>query len=317
MKEHKRLGKGLEEVSHLFLSSQEKREPPSENSPQPTPQMSEVSQQLFPGVVAITGDHRSLEKSFVVSNLAIELARRGHRVRVVDADLSFPDQSFLWGLRPSDSVAHLAAAQESGEEKQVILQGPLGVKLLSLDIDFPQLLTLPRQARQRLLTRLMAFEANAQLMLVDTSVTLSSNSRLIFQLANQIVVLAPSDTLGMIDAYAVIKGILALRPAAPIGLVVYNVRMVTEAQAIAEKMNQAIGKFLGTNISNLGFLYADLNIGKSIARRKPLVLSARSSRVARNLSGIADKIWVQQEKRERLQDLSFFAAMNQALEDRR
>jgi flagellar biosynthesis protein FlhG len=235
----------------------------------------------------------------------------------VDADLSFPDQSFLWGLRPSDSVARLATAEDGGEEIHVVLQGPLGVKLLSLDIDFCQLLTLPPPARRRLLVRLMAFEANAQLMLVDTPVALSSNSRLIFQLANQIVVLAPSDTLGLIDAYAVIKGILALRPAAPIGLVVYNVRMVAEAQAIAKKMSQAISKFLGTNIASLGFLYADLNIGKSIAQRKPLVLSARGSRVARNLSGIADKIWAQQEKREQLEDLSFFAAMNQALEDRR
>jgi flagellar biosynthesis protein FlhG len=317
VKGHKRLGKGLEEVSHLFLSAEEKGETHSKHRSQPAPQIPEGSEGLFPGVVAITGDHRSLEKSFLVSNLAIELARRGRQVRVVDADLSFPDQPFLWGLRPTDSVARLATAEEDYQELDVVLQGPLGVKLLSLDIDFSQLLTLPKLARQRLLAGLMAFEADAQLMLVDTPMTLSSNSRLIFQLAHQIVVLAPSDALGMIDGYAVIKWILTIRPTAPVGLVVYNIRMVAEAQAIANTMSQAVSKFLDSNIANLGFLYADLNIAKSIAQRKPLVLSALTSRVAKNLRGIADKILAQEQKRAQAEHVSFFAAMNQAVEARR
>lgn len=317
MNDHKRLGKGLEEVSHLFLSAEENEETQSRQRSQPSPQSSEESEGIFPGVVAITGDHRSLEKSFVVSNLAIELARRGRQVRVVDADLSFPDQPFLWGLRPTDSVARLATAEEDNQELQVVLRGPLGVKLLSLDIDFSRLLALPKLARQRLLAGLTAFEADAQLMLVDTPMTLSPNSRLIFQLAHQIVVLVPSDTLGMIDGYAVIKGILAMRPAAQVGLVVYNIRMVAEAEAIANKMRQVVSKFLNANIVSLGFLYADLNIGKSIAQRKPLVLSALRSKVVKNVRGIADKIWAQEEKMARAGRDPFFVAMSHAVEDRR
>lgn len=316
MKERKRLGKGLGEVSHLFLSAQEKGKSTPRDAQGTTPSTSEVSEGQFPGVVAVTGNHRCLEKSFLVSNLAIELARRGRQVRVVDADLSFPDQPFLWGLRPTDSLARLAMAKEDGQDLHVVLQGPLGVKLLSLDIDFSQVVTLPELARRRLLNGLMAFEANAQLMLVDTPSILRANSRLITQLAHQIIVLVPSDALGMIDAYAVIKGILATRPAAPVGLVVYNVKMMAEAKAIANKMTQAVSNFLGSNVANLGFLYADLNINKSIARRKPLILSALRSRAAKNLSGIADKIWAREESRDQRESVSFFAAMNQILESR-
>jgi len=154
-------------------------------------------------------------------------------------------------------------------------------------------------------------------MLVDTPAILSPNSRLIFQLAHQIVVLVPSDRLGMIDAYAVVKGILAMRPTASLGMVAYNVRMVSEADAIAHKMAQTVTKFLDSNIANLGFLYADLNIAKSIAQRKPLVLSALRSRAAKGLQRIVEKIWAQEEARGPAGNISFFAAMNQALEDRR
>ena len=79
MKEQRRLGKGLEEVSHLFLSAEEKREAFSKNCPQPSPETPQAAEGHFPGVVAVTGDHRSLEKSFLVTNLAIELARRGRQ----------------------------------------------------------------------------------------------------------------------------------------------------------------------------------------------------------------------------------------------
>jgi MinD-like ATPase involved in chromosome partitioning or flagellar assembly len=247
--------------------------------------------------------------------MAIELARQGRNVRVVDADHSFPNQPFLWGLRPTDSMARLATAEDDGRNLQTVLRGPLGVKLLSLDIDFSRMIAFPESTRRRLLAGLMAFEANAQLMLVDTPAAINLNSRLILQLAHQIVLLVPSDTLGMIDAYSVIKRILALRPAAPVGTVVYNVRMVAEAEAIAGKMAQTVMKFLGSNLFNLGFLYADLNIATSITQRTPLVLSATRSRAAKCLRDIAEKIGAQEDPGAQAEHTSFFAAMNQALGD--
>jgi flagellar biosynthesis protein FlhG len=313
VKGRKRLGKGLDEVSHLFLTSQRKGEWASRIQAQADPQTVE---RLFPRVVAVTGDHRGLEKSFLVSNLAVELARQGHQVSIVDADLSFPDQTFLWGLRPRDSVMRLATAEETDQNLQVILQGPLGVKLLSLDIAFSRLMALPELARQRLLAGLRAFEIEAQLMVVDTPPNLDRNTRLIFQRAHLIAVLVPSNTLGMIDAYAVIKRILTLRPMAPVGMVIYNVRMASEAAAIAQKITKVVKEFLGASIVNLGFLYADLNIAKSIAQREPLILSATRSKAAGCLRRIAENIWNREKGDAERVASSFFAAMEQTLEER-
>ncbi|KPL17110.1 MAG: hypothetical protein AMJ92_12080 [candidate division Zixibacteria bacterium SM23_81] len=316
MKNHKRLGKGLEDISHLFLSTDEKQRTSSQELPAPSPPVKKNTEHHFPRVVAVTGDHRSLEKSFLVSNLAIELARRGHQVRVLDADLNFPDQPFLWGLRPGESMAYWAMAQENAQESQVVLQGPYGSRLLCLDIDFSKLSALPETIRRRLLARLMAFEADAQVMLVDVSASLNSNSRLILQMAHQIVVLVPSDHLGMIDAYAAIKRILGLRPNALVGMVAYNIRMVAEAEAVTNRMTQVVRKFLNSDITNLGFLFADLNIVKSISQRKPLALSSIRSKAATCLSLIAERIMAQEETGAQTGSSSFFASLFQALEDR-
>lgn len=315
MKNHKRLGKGLEDISHLFLSTEEKQRTSPQDVPAPSPAVKKPTEHHFPRVVAVTGDHGSLEKSFLVSNLAIELARRGYQVRVLDADLNFPDQPFLWGLRPGESMAHWAAAEENGQQREVVLQGPYGLRLLCLDIDLSKLSTLMETTRRRFLARLMAFEADAHMMLVDASASLSPNSRLIFQMAHQIVVLVPSDHLGMIDAYAAIKGILGLRPSALLGLVAYNIRMAAEAEAVTNRMTQVVKKFLNFDITDLGFLFADLNIVKSISQRKPLVLSSLRSRAATCISLIAERIMAQEEITAQTGRSSFFASLIQASEN--
>jgi len=306
------LGKGLEDVSHLFLSSQESSSssPADENSaahPAADPQEKEIAR-----VVAVTGDHRCLEKSFLVCNVAVELARRRRQVGIIDADPSFPDQPFLWGRRPGDSLARLAV-DENGRRPEIILEGLLGVKILTLDVDLQHLRELPESSREKLWSGLRSFESDARVILVDTPASIDGNAGLIHRLADQIVVMVPSDPLGMMDAYSVIKRILAARPEVALGIVIYQVRMVSEAQSIFEQMTRTLGEFLNVTVINLGYLYADVNIERSILQRTPLCLTPARSRAAQCLAQIAERLWIQPPLRER-KERSFFQDLRQTLE---
>jgi flagellar biosynthesis protein FlhG len=263
-------------------------------------------------VVAVTGDHRCLEKSFLVCNLAVEQARRRRQIRIIDADPSFPDQPFLWGRRPGDSLIRLAE-EENGHQPEVILEGPLGVKLLSLDVDLHHLRELPEPSRERIWSALRTFETDAGMILIDTPTPDHENARLIHRLAHQIIVMVPSDPLGMMDAYSVIKHILAIRPDATFGLVIYQVRMVSEAKSIFDQMTRALGTFLDVTVVNLGYLYADINIERSILQRTPLSLTPARSRAAQCLAQIAERLWMRPGSRERTQR-SFFQDLRQTLE---
>jgi len=312
LNDNKRLGKGLEDVSHLFLSSEE-TSPPSrrEENPAENPAGSRKDE-ATPRVVAVTGDHRCLEKSFLVCNLAVELARRRRKVGILDADPSFPDQPFLWGRRPGDSLARLAE-DENGRQPEIVLEGPLGVRLLSLDVELSRLRELSEPSRERIWSGLRSFESGAGMILVNTPEPVHENARLIHRLAHQIVVMVPSDPLGMMDAYSVIKRILAIQPSITLGIIVYQVRMVSEAQSIFEQMRQALGEFLNVTVVNLGYLYADINIERSILKRTPLCLTPARSRAAQCLAQIAERLWVQPGSGERKQR-SFFQNLRQALE---
>jgi flagellar biosynthesis protein FlhG len=313
VKDNKRLGKGLEDVSHLFLSSEETSPTPrAKESPADDPPDSRKNEAV-PRVVAVTGDHRCLEKSFLVCNLAVEMARRRRQVGIIDADPSFPDQPFLWGRRPGDSLARLAE-EENGQGPEVMLEGPLGVRLLSLDVDVHHLRDLPDSSREMFWSGLRAFERDARMILIDTPPPLYGNASLIHRLAHQIVVMVPSDPLGMMDAYSVIKRILAIRPDIALGIVFYQIRMISEAQDVFERISRALSEFLNVTVVNLGHLPADVNIERSILRRTPLCLTPARSRAAQCLAQIAERLWVQRGHGER-EPKSFFQALRQAVEE--
>ncbi len=61
--------------------------------------------------VAITSFVPQEGKSTVSANLAIALAELGHRVLLIDADLRYPVQHWVWGLGPSSGLSDLIIGQ--------------------------------------------------------------------------------------------------------------------------------------------------------------------------------------------------------------
>ena len=78
MKQPKKLGRGLEDFSHLFISSPAEAKKPLPETPQGSiDQKKGVS---APSRSICILSHRALdEHAFLVSNLALEIARRGRK----------------------------------------------------------------------------------------------------------------------------------------------------------------------------------------------------------------------------------------------
>ena len=94
MKQTKKLGRGLEDFSHLFISS------PGETK-KPLPETRQGSVEHKDGVSAHSRSicilsHRALdERAFLVINLALEIALQGKKVLVFDGDFSIPRLTML------------------------------------------------------------------------------------------------------------------------------------------------------------------------------------------------------------------------------
>lgn len=75
-------------------------------------------------VIAISSCKGGVGKSTVAAHIALEIAQRGYRVGLLDADLYGPSIPTLFGIGPSEGV-------QSNHEKQLVPLERLGLKLMS------------------------------------------------------------------------------------------------------------------------------------------------------------------------------------------
>ena len=155
-----------------------------------------TAQKVQTRILAVASGKGGVGKSTVTTNLAIELAKRGHRVGVVDADIYGPSQPIL--------LATKDAKPEARDKKLVPVETPYGVSLLSMGH-----LAKPGQAiawrgpmAGTALSQLIDAHWDADLLIVDMppgtgDVQLTMLSK--FKPAGAVLVSTPQD-LALIDA---------------------------------------------------------------------------------------------------------------------
>ena len=79
-------------------------------------------------IIAITSGKGGVGKTNVVINLAVSLARLGHRVGILDADFGLGNIDVLLGLTPEFHLGHVLSGEKTLEE--IVVDGPLGVQII-------------------------------------------------------------------------------------------------------------------------------------------------------------------------------------------
>ena len=80
-------------------------------------------------VVCVASGKGGTGKSVLASNLAIQRARMGERVLLVDSDAGMANAHLLLGMAPSHDLGHVMEGQIKAED--ALLEGPYGLNLLS------------------------------------------------------------------------------------------------------------------------------------------------------------------------------------------
>jgi flagellar biosynthesis protein FlhG len=287
MKRVKRLGRGLEDFSHLFLSSRSEK---SEHLPSTKQDVicGKGGVGTPPRVICITSDRRVGERAFLTVNLALEIARQGKRVLVFDADFSLPRLCMLMDVPARSSILHFIA--KNGEE-DAIAKGIDDIKLITLDVDITDLRSLGESERTSLMRCFRSAEEEADTMLVTTSPGFIHHMRAIIKASSEMIVVTPQQVTEMINAYGVIKSIFHVNKDAHVGIVSSRIDIPAQAEAVFEKMQKIVKKFLDKPLYNYGYIPEDTEISLSMARRKPLLLTSPSSKTVRCITGISQSVF--------------------------
>ena len=246
MNKLKKLGKGLEDISYLFLSTDE------ENSPIEEPAANEEKKDLtMPELatksICLIGNYCDYRDAFLIVNLSLALARLGMRIAVVDIDENLSCLNFFLDTKPHEKL--------SMTPKTVIQEGPLGVKLIGLNPAITARLS-QVDKKTKLSMELDALEENVDLILLSVMPKDLENAMpLINSQIKELLVLVSPEKTEMLNAYKIIKLIFQHNPLAKIGTIITEIDHMFEIDAVYDKMSHVVKKYLDKELYKYGFLF--------------------------------------------------------------
>lgn len=221
--------------------------------------------------LAVAGAKGGVGKTMLATNLAVLLARAGHRTLLVDFDAGCGNVAVhlrLTGRRTLDDVA-----EGTCNVHDAIADGPGGIQVL-LGRSGSTVLAGDDPARRDDALRALADAARGfDVIVIDTGAGIGPATLAVAERADLVLSVTTPDAVALTDAYALCK-VLHHRQRPLPRLVVNRVRSRDEAMRTATKLAAVARKFLAAESSLCGWIADDAGVEASIRDQRPLALSA-------------------------------------------
>ncbi len=246
-------------------------------------------QETFPLVISITSGKGGVGKTNISVNLAVELAKKGKRVLLLDADLGLANVDVLLGLTPHRNLFHLF--HEDIALRDIIFPTPFGFSILPASSGMSEMLHLDTGQKLELLEAMDILEEEVDYLLVDTGAGINDNV-LYFNIAAQerLVILTPEPT-SLTDAYALIKVLKCTHGVEHFKVVVNMAHDMRAARVMFSRLYQACEHFLsGVSLDLVGVIPRDTTVRQSVVRQLPLSINAPDSPAGKALQDLTQNV---------------------------
>lgn len=237
--------------------------------------------------IAVTSGKGGVGKTSIAVGLAIALARRGSSVTVLDADLGLANINVILGIIPKFNLYHVIKGKK--KLKDILIEVPEGIKIIAGASGFHQLANLDNRQREEFISALGELE-NDDFLVVDTGAGVSQNVISFVVAADEVVVVTTPEPTAITDAYGIIKSIASQTPDKVIKLIVNRVQSVSEGRRVAQRVINIAGQFLNIKVEDLGFVFDDGMVPKSVRNQKPFIVTYPKSKASGCIMSIADRL---------------------------
>ncbi|MBK8099275.1 MAG: AAA family ATPase [Planctomycetes bacterium] len=226
---------------------------------------------LRPGApkVAIAGAKGGVGKTTLAVNLALLLARSGHRTLLVDLDPGCGDVDVHLRLPALFTLEDAVLAACTLE--QALVDGPGGIKILTGRSGSTRLANGDQAFLLRALDLVDEAARAFDVVICDTGAGIGPAVLGTLDRADLILSVTTPDPASVTDAYALCKLLRQRGRPAP-RLVVNRVRSRDEALRTAGKLTTVAQKFLGTEVPLAGWVQQDGLLELAVAEQRPFAL---------------------------------------------
>ncbi|HOP29195.1 MAG TPA: MinD/ParA family protein [Spirochaetota bacterium] len=237
--------------------------------------------------IVISSGKGGVGKTSLSVSLAIALAEDGKSVTLVDADLGLANINVILGIIPKYNLYHVIKGKK--KLKDIIIEVPEGIKIIAGASGFHQLANLEPKQREEFIGSIAEL-ANDDYLIVDTGAGISQNVLSFVMAADEVIVVTTPEPTAITDAYGIIKAIASQSTEKHIKLIVNKAQSVAEGKRVAQRVINIAGQFLNIKVEDLGFVYEDICVPKSVRNQKPFYVSYPKSRASGCVKVIADRL---------------------------
>jgi len=240
-----------------------------------------------PRIITISSGKGGVGKTNIAINLAIAFAEIGKRVVVMDADLGLANVNVILGIIPKYNLYHVIKNQK--KLREIIVDTQYGIQIIAGASGFSQLANLSEEKRGAFVEGLKTL-AYADIIIIDTGAGVSQNVLSFLKAADDAIIVTTPEPTAITDAYGIIKSISSEVNGPSIKLVVNRVKSIMEGKKVAERVINIAGQFLNIKVNNLGFIYEDNTVQKSVIKQDPFIKSAPGSKASQSIRHIMSRL---------------------------
>ena len=239
-------------------------------------------------IIAVTSGKGGVGKSNIATNLAISLARKNHRVCIVDADAGLANINILLGLKPEVTLEQFLNDEASIES--IIIDGPDNLKIIPGASGIVELAQLSPFQQNKLLIGLQQLERRYDYLLIDTAAGVGDNVTRFVQSADSVLLVISPDPTSLTDAFAMTR---VLKRQGFVGTLNVIVNMASDAKLadlVFRRFSAAVKRYLDVCVESFGYVSADPAVVEAVRSQVPVIVSDPASRASLCIERLTGKI---------------------------
>lgn len=229
-------------------------------------------------VIAVTGGKGGVGKTTVSANLAASMAKRGHKVMLLDADLGLANVDVLMGLHPKYNLSHVLDGEKTLEE--IIIEGPENILIVPASSGIQKMSSLNEAEHAGLIQAFSNLDRDIDTLIIDTAAGISDGVTSFCMAAQEVLVVLCDQPASFTDCYGLIK-VLNQRHGVQNFRVLSNmVGSAEEGHELFEHLLSVTDRFLTINIQYAGHIPLDNMMRRASQSQKLISLSYPTSKAA-------------------------------------